>query len=198
MQEESNNERSLPEILLSIESSNKTIIQTFENFAANQQNERKIHHLNVYNLTKDQKEFIEWRNTLNQELTEILSSERAQIDTFFKDKVSQLHNIKVGLYEPTQNNINRLEKFIKKFWVIPLYILLASVITTGITTYLAINFYKESINSKQEIISEYRTELLKKNAIVSKENNDLLSDMVRWFEKNPNTKDIFVKSRDTK
>lgn len=96
------------------------------------------------------------------------------------------------MHEPTQNNINRLENFIKKFWKIPLFILLVSLLTTGITTYLAVNFYKESIKSKQEIITEYRTELKKENVIITKKDNRLLSDMLKWFDKNKKTRTIFV------
>lgn len=192
MEENSQDRRSLPEILLSIENANKTIIEKFSDFALNQQEKKDNYTKNSDDLTKSRTEFIKWRDAQKQELTQVFTEEKVKLTSLFETKAIEIGNIKVGLHEPTQNNINRLENFIKKFWKIPLFILLVSLLTTGITTYLAVNFYKESIKSKQEIITEYRTELKKENVIITKKDNRLLSDMLKWFDKNKKTRTIFV------
>ena len=53
-----------------------------------------------------------------------------------------------------------------------------------------------SSKSKQEIITEYNNSLEKENkVIIPKENKKTFDDMINFFERNPKTKVLFIKSR---
>ena len=62
MEENSQDRRSLPEILLSIENSNRTIVEKFSDFALNQQEKNDNYTKKSDDLTKSQTEFIKWRD----------------------------------------------------------------------------------------------------------------------------------------
>lgn len=191
MEEDTQGENILLKTLLNIESTNKTILEKFQEFALNQHEQKNTYTKNSNDLAQSQTEFIKWRDTQKREFSQIFTYEKDQLNNLFDAKSKQIGNIKVGLYEPTQQNIKRLENFIKRFWMVPVILLFISMVTAGATTYLAVNFYKESIKPKQEIISDYTTELLKENAIVSKDDEKSLSDMIKWFKKTPNNRNAF-------
>ena len=55
------------------------------------------------------------------------------------------------------------------------------------------------IKSKQDILTEYRQELSKEGkTIVLKKDELLFKEMLNWFDKNPNTRDKFIQSREEK
>lgn len=54
--------------------------------------------------------------------------------------------------------------------------------------------YATAIKTK----TEYKKEFFKKNIVISKEDQKLFDDMHQFFYKNPKTKAMFIKSRETK
>ena len=93
----------------------------------------------------------------------------------------------------TEENIKRLNSRLK----VPnlsLYVWVSSVAML-IISFFALFAYGKAFTTKSEIQEEYRAEILKENAIISKENAKLLKDMDTFFRKNPKTKDKFVEWR---
>ena len=114
--------------------------------------------------------------------------------TSIKPDLSSLNSF----YESrTEENIKRLNSRLK----VPnlsLYVWLSSLamlIISFFTLYLA---YAKAFTSREEITELYRAELLKENAIIPKKDKILFQDMLKWFEKNPKTKDKFVEWRSNK
>ena len=89
--------------------------------------------------------------------------------------------------ERTAENVSRLNSrlkvpnFVVYVWVGSMMLFLGSGL-----------FLWQAMKSKQEIISEYRTELQKDNVLTSKVNSILFNDMLEWFSKNPKTKQNFI------
>lgn len=52
------------------------------------------------------------------------------------------------------------------------------------------------VKSKQEIISDYNSKLVKEGKVITtQESKILLDDMILFFDKNPKTKKLFIKER---
>jgi len=108
-----------------------------------------------------------------------------------------LSNLNSFYENKTEENIKRLNSRLK----VPnmnLYVWLSSlafVIIGFLSLYLA---YSKAFTTRAEITEQYRAELLKENAIIPKEQEQLLKDMDQFFRKNPKTKDKFVEWRQGK
>lgn len=136
------------------------------------------------------------------EISETISSlERER--NFLQEKIAELKTTSIkpdlsglnSFYESrTEENIKRLNSRLK----VPnlnLYVWLSSlafVIIGFISLYLA---YSKAFTTRAEITEQYRADLLKENAIIPKEQQQLLKDMDQFFRNNPKTKDKFVEWR---
>jgi hypothetical protein len=117
-------------------------------------------------------------------------------------KIEELKKIEIkpdlsdlnSFYESrAEENIKRLNSRLK----VPnlsLYVWVSSVAML-IISFFALFAYGKAFTTKSKIQEEYRAELLKENAIISKEQERLLKDMDQFFRKNPITKDKFVEWR---
>lgn len=95
--------------------------------------------------------------------------------------------------EKTEENIKRLNSrinvpnFVFYVWVASAVLFLCSGL-----------FLWYSVKSKQDIITDYRKDLQKDYRIISNEDSKLFEDMNVFFQKNPKTKEIFIKFRENK
>ena len=96
--------------------------------------------------------------------------------------------------EKTEENIKRLNSRLN----VPnlaLYVWLSSLALFLLSAFMIWFFIK----SKQDILTEYRQELSKEGkTIVLKKDELLFKEMLNWFDKNPNTRDKFIQSREEK
>ncbi|MCY1659327.1 hypothetical protein [Chryseobacterium sp. SL1] len=116
------------------------------------------------------------------------------------EKMESLKNISIkpdlsalnSFYESkTEENIKRLNSRLK----VPnlsLYVWLSSLAMLLISFFALYLAYSKAFTTRAEILEQYRAELLKENAIIPKEQEQLLKDMDQFFRKNPKTKDKFV------
>lgn len=104
----------------------------------------------------------------------------------------KIKSISVSLSAQDQSKINKIESIFNRFWKLPLFLLIISLMISGITSYLAVNFYSASVKSKEDLLSEYA-----KNGytITKKENLDNLSynneRFNEWVKENPNDSKSF-------
>lgn len=127
------------------------------------------------------------RNFLQEKIIEMKT-------TSIKPDLSELNSF----YEKkTEENIKRLNLRLK-VPNISLYVWLSSVAMLIISFFALYLAYRKAFTTKAEITEQYRTELLKENAIISIEDKNLFDDMDKFFQKNPNTRDKFVESRGKK
>ncbi|MDN5630133.1 MAG: hypothetical protein L0G38_11350 [Lactococcus sp.] len=96
--------------------------------------------------------------------------------------------------EKTAENIKRLNSRLN----VPnlaIYVWLSSLALFLLSAFMIWFFIK----SKQDILTEYRQELSKEGkTIVLKKDELLFKEMLNWFDKNPNTRDKFIQSREEK
>ena len=104
----------------------------------------------------------------------------------------KIKSISVSLSAQDQNKINKIESIFNRFWKLPVFLLIISLVISGITSYLAVNFYSTSVKSKEDLLSEYA-----KNGytITKKENLDNLiynnDRFNEWVKENPNDSKSF-------
>lgn len=122
------------------------------------------------------------------------------------EKMEGLKNVSIkpdlsalnSFYESkTEENIKRLNSRLK-VPKLSLYVWLSSlafVIIGFLSLYLA---YSKAFATRAEILEQYRAELLKENAILPKDREQVLKDMDQFFLKNPKTRDKFVEFRKEK
>ena len=140
-------------------------------------NQRKI----ANELLKLQQQFTEENARLNDKIKDLK-------ETSIKPDLSNLNNF---YEEKTAENVKRLNSRLQ----VPnlaVYVWLTSVIMFLLSGL----FIWYSSKSKQEIITEYNNSLEKENkVIIPKENKKTFDDMINFFERNPKTKVLFIKSR---
>lgn len=137
----------------------------------------------VLNQRKIANELSETEKSLGEKITKLesvsLEPNLKHINQFYKEK--------------TVENIKRINSRLKVpnsaiyFWIFSAVLFFCSGM-----------FLWFSAKSKEEIISDYRNELFKENVIIKKESDMLYRDMLDWFDKNPNTKNVFIKWRKNK
>lgn len=133
-----------------------------------------------------------------------IANELSQAAEKIESQISKLESTSI---EPDLSKINyfyetKTEENIKvvnsrlKVPNLILYVGLGSTALLIISAFCLYLAYSSAFKTKQDIISEYQTELLKEKAIISKEDKLLLEDMTQWFLKNPKNKEKFI--QDTK
>lgn len=136
------------------------------------------------------------------ETVERLEKER----NFLQEKINDMKtaSIKPDLSELNSFYENKTEENIKRLNLrlkvpnISLYVWLSSVAMLIISFFALYLAYSKAFTTKAEITEQYRTELLKENAIIPIEDKKLFDDMDKFFQKNPKTRDKFVESRGKK
>lgn len=139
------------------------------------------------------------------ELEKILSklqNEKSSLQELDK-KIDSLKTISIkpdlsklnSFYEKnTEENIKQLNSRLKAS-NLSLYVWLSSLAMLIISFFMLYLAYGKAFTTRAEINELYRADLLKENAIIPKKDKILFQDMLKWFEKNPKTKDKFVEWR---
>jgi hypothetical protein len=109
----------------------------------------------------------------------VLKPDLSEINSFYETKTAE--NIK------KINNKLSIPNVVLYTWLGVVFLFLLS----ACMLYLA---YATAIKTK----TEYKKEFFKENIIISKEDEKLFDDMHQFFYKNPKTKEIFIKSRESK
>ena len=153
------------------------ISQTAEKINSNVLKERKISNDIEQTSTKIEKHLENFSKEISKLQTTSIKPDLSDLNKFYEEK--------------TEENIKRLNSRLN----VPnlaLYVWLSSLALFLLSAFMIWFFIK----SKQDILTEYRQELSKEGKIIIlKENSDLFNDMHQWFEKNPKTRDAFVKWR---
>ena len=182
----------LPGLLQEIIKGNKTIISELEKFSNDTEELQKKLHLKEEENGRESTTMQKIGEAINRDLAKIYHDNRRELQEILQETKEKAGNISVRLQEQDQQKINKLEKLITRFWKLPAIVSLVSVLITGITSYLAFNFYSTSVKSKQEILSEYAKDgytLTKKKDLNYLINKSELLD--QWVNENPKDSDAF-------
>ena len=109
----------------------------------------------------------------------VLKPDLSEVNSFYETK--------------TAENIKRINSKLSIPNVV-LYTWLGVMILFLISSCMLLLAYNTTIKTK----TEYRTEFLKENIVISKEDKKLFDDMDRFFSNNPKNKEVFIKSREQK
>lgn len=153
------------------------ISQSSEKIGSNVLKQRKIANDVDQTSTKIEKHLENFSKQIAQLQTISIKPDLSDLNKFYEEK--------------TAENINKLNSRLK----VPnlaLYVWLSSMALFIISASMIWFFVK----SKQEIISDYNSQLKKDGKVITtQENKILLDDMMIFFDKNPNTKNLFIKER---
>ena len=156
------------------------ISQTAEKINSNVLKERKIANDIEAASTKIEGHLANFSKQILQLQTTSIKPDLSQLNKFYEEK--------------TEENIKRLNSRLN----VPnlaLYVWLSSLALFLLSAFMIWFFIK----SKQDILTEYRQELSKEGkTIVLKKDELLFKEMLNWFDKNPNTRDKFIQSREEK
>ncbi|MDV4026122.1 hypothetical protein CMT52_17460 [Elizabethkingia anophelis] len=135
-----------------------------------------------------------------------IANELSQVAEKIESQISKLEQTPIepdlskinSFYEgKTKENIKVVNSRLKVPNLI-LYLCLGSVALLVISAFCLYLAYSSVFKTKQDIISEYQTELLKEKAIIPKDQKVLLEDMTNWFFKNPKNKEKFIQDTQNK
>lgn len=156
------------------------ISQTAEKINSNVLKERKISNDIEQTSTKIEKHLENFSKEISKLQTTSIKPDLSDLNKFYEEK--------------TEENIKRLNSRLN----VPnlaLYVWLSSLALFLLSAFMIWFFIK----SKQDILTEYRQELSKEGkTIVLKKDELLFKEMLNWFDKNPNTRDKFIQSREEK
>ena len=156
------------------------ISQTAEKINSNVLKERKISNDIEQTSTKIEKHLENFSKEISKLQTTSIKPDLSDLNKFYEEK--------------TEENITRLNSRLN----VPnlaLYVWLSSLALFLLSAFMIWFFIK----SKQDILTEYRQELSKEGkTIVLKKDELLFKEMLNWFDKNPNTRDKFIQSREEK
>ncbi len=156
------------------------ISQTAEKINSNVLKERKIANDIEAASTKIEGHLANFSKQILQLQTTSIKPDLSQLNQFYEEK--------------TAENIKRLNSRLN----VPnlaIYVWLSSLALFLLSAFMIWFFIK----SKQDILTEYRQELSKEGkTIVLKKDELLFKEMLNWFDKNPNTRDKFIQSREEK
>lgn len=154
------------------------ISQTAEKINSNVLKERKISNDIEQTSTKIEKHLENFSKEISKLQTTSIKPDLSDLNKFYEEK--------------TEENIKRLNSRLN----VPnlaLYVWLSSLALFLLSAFMIWFFIK----SKQDILTEYRQELSKEGkTIVLKKDELLFKEMLNWFDKNPNTRDKFIQSRE--
>lgn len=156
------------------------ISQTAEKINSNVLKERKISNDIEQTSTKIEKHLENFSKEISKLQTTSIKPDLSDLNKFYEEK--------------TAENIKRLNSRLN----VPnlaIYVWLSSLALFLLSAFMIWFFIK----SKQDILTEYRQELSKEGkTIVLKKDELLFKEMLNWFDKNPNTRDKFIQSREEK
>lgn len=153
------------------------ISQTAEKINSNVLKERKIANEIEETSTKIEKHLEEFSSQISKLQTTSIKPDLNDLNAFYEEKTAE--NIK---QLNSRLNVPNLA----------IYLWLSSLALFVLSAFMIWFFVK----SKQDILTQYEQGLAKEGKVITtKEREDLLNDMIGFFDKNPNTKQLFIKGR---
>lgn len=192
MDEADKTKNPLQVLLEEIHTSNQLIQQEFKTF--NLKQEQFISQISEKG--KDLQNHTETMEKLslaiNRDISKSYQQNREDFKRIIDAGTEKIQSVTVGLSVQDQNLIKKVESIFIRFWKLPVFLLIISLVISGITSYLAVNFYSASVKSKEDLLSEYAkngyTITKKENLENIIYNNDRFNE---WVKENPNDSKSF-------
>lgn len=192
MEEGDKTKNPLQVLLEEIHISNQLIQQEFKTFTLNQ--EQFISQISEKgkDLQNHTKTIEKLSQAINRDISKSYQQNREDLKQIMEAGTEKIKSISVSLSAQDQSKINKIESIFNRFWKLPVFLLIISLVISGITSYLAVNFYSASVKSKEDLLSEYAkngyTITKKENLENLIYNNDRFNE---WVKDNPNDSKSF-------
>lgn len=113
-----------------------------------------------------------------------------KIQNLFDTEHEKLKSVEFKISGQDRNLINRIERIFQQYWKLPVIVATISLLMAGLTSFLAVRFYSESVKSREELKQDLAMELKATNKIiVDKKQWDKYSERERlielWSQENP-------------
>lgn len=131
---------------------------------------------------------------LSQKISEDIQSgsieNLTKIQNLFDTEHEKLKSVEFKISGQDRNLLNKIERIFQQYWKLPVIVAAISLLTAGLTSFLAIRFYSESVKSREELKQDLALELKATNkTIVDKKQWDKYSERERlielWSQENP-------------
>ena len=192
MEEADKTKNPLQVLLEEIHVSNQLIQQEFKTFTLNQ--EQFISQISEKgkDLQNHTETIEKLSQAINRDISKSYQQNREDLKQIMEAGTEKIKSISVSLSAQDQNKINKIESIFNRFWKLPVFLLIISLVISGIASYLAVNFYSASVKSKEDLLSEYAkngyTITKKENLENLIYNNDRFNE---WVKDNPNDSKSF-------
>lgn len=132
---------------------------------------------------------------LSQKISaDIQSGSRENLDkiqNLFDTEHEKLKSVEFKISGQDRNLLNKVERIFQQYWKLPVIVAAISLLMAGLTSFLAIRFYSESVKSREELKQDLAMELKATNKIIVGKNEwDKHSERERlielWKKENPN------------
>lgn len=192
MEEGDKTKNPLQVLLEEIHISNQLIQQEFKTFTLNQEQF-------IFQISEKGKDLQNHTETIeklsqaiNRDISKSYQQNREDLKQIMEAQTEKIKSISVSLSAQDQSKINKIESIFNRFWKLPVFLLIISLVISGITSYLAVNFYSASVKNKEDLLSEYAkngyTITKKENLENLIYNNDRFNE---WVKENPNDSKSF-------
>lgn len=113
-----------------------------------------------------------------------------KIQNLFDTEHEKLKSVEFKISGQDRNLINRIDRIFQQYWKLPVIVATISLLMAGLTSFLAVRFYSESVKSREELKQDLAMELKATNKIiVDKKQWDKYSERERlielWSQENP-------------
>ena len=113
-----------------------------------------------------------------------------KIQNLFNTEHEKLKSVEFKISGQDRNLINRIDRIFQQYWKLPVIVATISLLMAGLTSFLAVRFYSESVKSREELKQDLAMELKATNKIiVDKKQWDKYSERERlielWSQENP-------------
>ena len=113
-----------------------------------------------------------------------------KIQNLFDTEHEKLKSVEFKISGQDRNLINRIDRIFQQYWKLPVIVATISLLMAGLTSFLAVRFYSESVKSREELKQDLAMEHKATNKIiVDKKQWDKYSERERlielWSQENP-------------
>ncbi len=138
----------------------------------------------------------------NEKISKAISENLKKSETVVAEMDRKIEILKSTVFKPDLNEVNsfyetktaeNIKRINNKLSIpnVALYTWFGTLVLFLISASMLHLAYSTAVKSK----AEYKAEFYKENYILSKERMQLFNDMDQFFLNNPNTKDVFIKTR---
>jgi hypothetical protein len=150
-------------------------LEKFQEFSENQSN-----------LTNQIATMKKLGEAINIDISQTYQTNRSSFIKEIETSLDKTKNISLSLSEKDERRINKVENIFTRFWKIPIWIGFLSALVAGITTFLAVKFYSESVKGKEQFVEDLNKQgyiIAEKKEFEELKYNDGL--VKNWAQKNP-------------